>query len=220
MDGVSLMLGVGWGVMFATPVARLARRTTVVNRLGTRLPAVTPRRRVHLPSLGRWLGPVHRVASAVFERRSRTRRDEELTRDLPVTIDLLAVAVGAGCTPYLAVDVATQWAPAALAACLDEVRRECALGVAFAPALDRMAHSHPPLRALADALLASERYGAPVGDALARLAVEERAALRRRAEAQARTVPVRMLFPLVFLVLPAFALLSVVPVLIAGLSTS
>jgi tight adherence protein C len=77
----------------------------------------------------------------------------------------------------------------------------------------------PSLRPLVDALLASERYGAPVGVALARLAVEQRAAVRRRAEARARTVPVRLLFPLVFLVLPAFGLLTVVPALLAGFAT-
>jgi tight adherence protein C len=100
------------------------------------------------------------------------------------------------------------------------VRRDCSLGVGFADALERLASASAPLRTLVDALLASERYGAPVGDALGRLAIEERAALRRRAEARARTVPVRLLFPLVFLVLPAFALLSVVPVLLAGLKSS
>ena len=52
--------------------------------------------------------------------------------------------------------------------------------------------------------------------ALERLAVEERTQLRRRAEARARKVPVRLLFPLVFLVLPAFGLLTVVPALLAG----
>ena len=76
----------------------------------------------------------------------------------------------------------------------------------------------PRLRPLVDALLASDRLGAPVGPALARLAAEERAALRRRSEAHARRVPVRLLFPLTFLVLPAFVLITVVPGLAAGLA--
>src|SRR5436190_172863 len=84
-----------------------------------------------------------------------------------------------------------------------------------------------PVGRVARALVARRRHRAanralereaPVGDALARLAGEERAALRRRAEAHARKVPVRLLFPLVFLVLPAFVLLTVVPGLAAGLS--
>jgi hypothetical protein len=58
----------------------------------------------------------------------------------------------------------------------------------------------------------------PVGPALARLAAEQRAELRRHAEANARRVPVRFLFPLVFVVLPAFGLLTVIPTLLAGFS--
>jgi tight adherence protein C len=142
----------------------------------------------------------------------------ELTvkRELPVTVDLLAVAVGAGCTPYLAVDTAARWAPPTLAGWLDDVCRACALGRGFGDALDDLSRRVPSLQPLADALLASDRYGAPVGDALVRLAAEQRTVLRRRAEARARTVPVRLLFPLIFLVLPAFGLLTVVPAVLAG----
>jgi tight adherence protein C len=66
-------------------------------------------------------------------------------------------------------------------------------------------------------LLTTERLGVPVGPVLARLAEEDRTALRRAAEAHARRIPVRLLFPLVFLVLPAFVLLTVVPGLAASL---
>jgi tight adherence protein C len=162
------------------------------------------------------LGPVGRIVGALVARRSAARRDEVVAVELPVVVDLLAVAVGAGCTPYLAVEVAARWGPAVLAAQLDGVRQACELGAAFKDALDDLATTSPALRPLVDGLLASDRYGAPVGEALARLATEQRAAVRRRAEARARTVPVRLLFPLVFLVLPAFGLLTVVPSLLAG----
>jgi len=92
------------------------------------------------------------------------------------------------------------------------------LGSPFDAALDDAVAKLPRLRTVADALLVSDRLGAPVAPALARLASEERTALRRRAEMHARRVPVRLLFPLVFLVLPAFVLLTVVPGLAAGLS--
>jgi tight adherence protein C len=159
---------------------------------------------------------VPRPVRALGTRRLERRHDLAVEQDMPVTIDLLAVAVGAGCTPYLAVDVAATWAPPALAAELAGVVRGCALGSSFADALDELATRIVPLRPLADALLASERFGAAVGDALLRLATEQRAVLRRRAETRARTVPVRLLFPLVFLVLPAFGLLTVVPAVLAG----
>ena len=127
------------------------------------------------------------------------------------------MAIAAGCTPYLAVEVAAKWGPPCSAAALSGVLRSCALGTGFERALEGAVSRAAPLRPLADALLASDRLGAPVGPQLARLAAEERAALRRRAEAHARRVPVKLLFPLVFLVLPAFVLLTVVPGLVSGL---
>ncbi len=131
---------------------------------------------------------------------------------------MLGVAVDAGCTPFLAVQTAATWGPPLIAARFRIVLRECALGTSFERALDNVAGATPALRPMTDALLASDRLGAPVGPALARLAAEERTALRRAAEAHARKVPVRLLFPLVFLVLPAFVLLTVVPGLASGLA--
>lgn len=133
-----------------------------------------------------------------------------------MVVDLLAVAVGSGYTPYLAVEAARRWAPPTIASLLGRVQRSCALGVSFADSLAELAATAPRLSALADALSVSGRTGAPVGRALAALAVEERASVRREAEVRARAVPVRLLFPLVFLVLPAFGLLTVVPALLAG----
>ena len=60
-----------------------------------------------------------------------------------------------------------------------------------------------------------ERYGAPLGPALERIAADVRRRRQRRAEEAARKVPVALLFPLVLCILPAFALLTVAP-LIAG----
>jgi hypothetical protein len=80
-----------------------------------------------------------------------------------------------------------------------------------------MARQCPVLQPLAEVLLASDRLGAPAAPALRRLAAEARAEFRRAGTAWARTVPVRLLFPLVFLVLPAFVLLAVAPILLAAL---
>jgi hypothetical protein len=160
---------------------------------------------------------VHRVARSFTSRRHAGAEQAALARELPVVVDLLGVAIAAGCTPYLAVQVASQWGPPRAGTTLSGVLRACALGAGFGRALDDAVSAAPLLRPVADALLASDRLGAPVGPQLARLAAEERAALRRRAEAHARRVPVKLLFPLVFLVLPAFVLLTVVPGLVAGL---
>src|SRR5262249_58657100 len=116
-----------------------------------------------------------------------------------------------GRTPYLPVEVGVGGAPPLWPVRWPRGGAACALGATFADALDALAAGAPPLRPVADALLASDRLGAPVGPALGRLATEQRAELRRRAEAHARRVPVRLLFPLVFVVLPAFGLLTLIP---------
>ena len=218
-----LVLGLAWGALAATPLAMRARRQRVDLRLSPLRPVRAEPARTSPVVLRRVVDPLSRSAVgrvlAGARGRHRARREgAALGADLPVTLDLLGVAVGAGCTPYLAVDMAARWAPPGMAARLAGVQHACALGATFAEALDNVAARAPPLRPLADALLASDRLGAPVGPALARLAAEQRSELRRHAETHARRVPVRLLFPLVFVVLPAFGLLTVIPTLLAGFS--
>jgi tight adherence protein C len=217
------VLGLAWGALAAAPLGVLARRQRVGARVrslravgaGRARPSFALARRVGARCAASTIGRIVTRSSA----RRRSRRDDtRLGAELPVTLDLLGVAVGAGCTPYLAVEIAARWAPALMSARLASVRDACALGATFADALDDLAARAPPLRPVAEALLASDRLGAPVGPALTRLAAEQRAELRRRAEAHARRVPVRLLFPLVFVVLPAFGLLTVIPTLLAGFS--
>jgi hypothetical protein len=220
------VLALAWAALLATPLVVAARRAAPAARalsLGAvpAVPASVPTRwRTRVAgNLARTRNlAVVRVVLAPFVRRRAARVDESMVRELPVAIDLLGVAVGAGCTPYLAVEAAARWAPPIVAGSLDAVVRACALGVGFVDAWHDAAVRHPQLAPLADALSTGDRSGAPVGPALARLAAEERAAVRRRVESQARRVPVRLLFPLVFLVLPAFVLLTVVPGLAAGLA--
>jgi len=217
------LVGLSWGFLVAVPIAARAQRTRVTARLtflrarpepdarSLARPALVERVRASVPT-----GTIGRVVTEWLARRRARQDDAVLAAELPVTLDLLAVAVEAGCTPYLAVDLAQRWAPPAMSARLGEVREACALGATLGDALIDLGARAPRLRPLSDALLASDRLGAPVGPALAGLADEERAELRRRAEAHARRVPVRLLFPLVFAVLPAFGLLTVVPTLLAG----
>jgi tight adherence protein C len=66
-------------------------------------------------------------------------------------------------------------------------------------------------------LVGAERYGTPLLPGLDRLAVDARLDRRRRAEEAARRVPVKLLFPLVLCVLPAFGLLTMTPLLAGAL---
>ncbi len=212
------LLGSASGLVGALPLARAARRARVTSRLGelprARGAGEQRARRFAFPALG----VVGRVAREIAAHRRARRDAAQLDRELPIALDLLAVAVGAGYTPFLALEVAAGWTPAAIASRLAAVPRACRLGIGLIDALDDLGRAAPALVPLAEALAATDRLGAPVGPALGRLAATARADTRRRAEARARTVPVRLLFPLVFLVLPAFGLLTVVPALMNGLA--
>jgi pilus assembly protein TadC len=118
---------------------------------------------------------------------------------------------------YRALELAVQWGPPTGGRALGLALGATGRG-SLSDALETTASDAPTLAPVTEVLVASDRLGAPAGPALTRLAHEVRADLRRRAEARARTLPVKLLFPLVFLVLPAFGLLTVVPALLTALS--
>lgn len=210
-DIVVVGCGVGWGLVVASPLIARTRRVQVVERWSPR-----PSR----PGF-RWpraRGPVGRVIGGIAAKR-RTRRDAAaLLAELPSVIDLLIVAVGAGSTPRGALELATRWGPERASVRLREVTFVTELGGSFVDALRELGRSTPLLAPIVDALVASAHLGAPAGSALARVGDDTRQTLRRQAEARARTVPIKLLFPLVFLVLPAFGLLTVVPAVLSALS--
>jgi Flp pilus assembly protein TadB len=161
-------------------------------------------------------------------RRLRSRPPGRGVGDEAVALaaDLLAMAVAAGLTPYLALELGARTAPDPVAARLAAVVEATEGGLRLAEALDAAtldagtldvgAPTSPALRRLFALLASSERSGSPAEEPLRRLATSLRADVRRRAMARARTIPVRLLFPLVLLVLPAFLLLTVAPVVLAS----
>jgi tight adherence protein C len=156
------------------------------------------------------------VAMTTWYRSGRPRSDRADGQAIALAADLLAMAVAAGLTPYLALEQVMRFAPAPVAGRCGAVLAAVRQGQRLVDALDGEAARSPALAPLFATLAASERSGAPAGAALARLAASTRARERRRAMARARTTPVRLLFPLVFLVLPAFVLLTVAPVVLAA----
>jgi tight adherence protein C len=184
-------------------------------RLGTAVvlaAAITPVLPLGAPAaaLAGWIWP------ALRSRGDERRRLAALAADVPDVVDLFVLAVGAGLTVPLAVATVARRAAGPLGAELRRVCDEVALGRRMADALDDVhGRAGEPVRPLVAALVASERYGAPLSVGLERLAVDVRRQRRRRAEEAARRIPVKLLFPLVGCTLPAFALLTVAP-LVAG----
>lgn len=137
---------------------------------------------------------------------------------LPEAADLLALAVAGGATVPVAVAVTARWSPPPVGPAFARAAREIDQGRPTAEALEQVGERlGGPAAPLVAVLVASERYGVPLRDALDRLARDARLERRRRAEERARRVPVLLLFPLVTCVLPAFGLLTVVPLLVGSL---
>lgn len=156
-----------------------------------------------------------RPARAVA-RRAR-RRGIELLPDL---VELIVIAVRAGATPTAALALVAPYAPAPLRPALAEaqhrLRRGQRLGDAL-PVLVELLGTEATV--FVDALVTADRYGLPLAPVLDRLADDIRGERRRRAEAQARTLPVKLAFPLVVCTLPSFVLLAIVPALLGAVST-
>lgn len=156
-----------------------------------------------------------RVPELVLTRAARRRR-LAASREVPLFLDLLAVTTSAGLPPQLAVRVATEPLRGPLGEELRGAVGRVDLGRRWrdeiAASASRLAQ-HDLGRAIR-LLLRTQRLGTSLADEMSRLAADVRKGARMRAVERARTAPVKMLFPLVFLILPAFLLLTVVPVLL------
>lgn len=171
-----------------------------------------------------WAAPILGVAAlaaaAAAARRERRDLDRRVSAELPEVIDLLRTCTEGGLTVRLAIETVTGLLEGEIAASLGAAGRAAEAGASLA---DSIEHATGPLgpevRPLVSVLTASERYGVAVVPSLDRLAAAARAEERRRGEVAARKVPVRLLFPLVLCILPAFALLTVAPLIAGGLES-
>lgn len=150
-------------------------------------------------------------------RTAARRRLAAVEGDLPASTDLLAVALLSGCPFSAAVQAVAEVHRGAVADGWRVVMHRVGLGGVLDEELRSWGDGAGPHGArLVETLLTARRSGAAVGPALRRLAADQRELVRRRAEERARRLPVLLLLPLATCVLPAFVLVAVVPVAIAG----
>jgi tight adherence protein C len=155
-------------------------------------------------------------------RRSRAmqarKRERTVAAALPDLVDLLCTAVGAGCTADGALRAVAPHSPDSLRSVLEEAVRRLDLGASFEDALAPLGElAGGVAQPVARLLIAAQLDGVPLAPALERLGSAARRQTRLQAEESARRLPVRLLLPVVLCTLPAFALLTVVPALLATL---
>ena len=209
---LGVLIGCGWGALIAVPILTRAKKSAARSRAQLMEKKQASRRTQSIDSI-----PFLRVVGVPARRRSNRIMDNAVSRDIPVLIDLLALAAASGCTPAGSVAAVVEWAPPTVSGWCIDLATASDRGRTFVSACE----SPPPHRdliTLGDALAASARSGAPIRSALQRLAESSRIASRQQAEARARAVPIRLLFPLVFTILPAFGLLTLAPVVLGALA--
>jgi tight adherence protein C len=158
---------------------------------------------------------------AFFVARVSRRRLRAIDRDVPLLLDVLSLASYAGLPPPAALRRAVDVMDGPLAAELSMALEDVDLGSRWRDRLERLSRDLDvaDLDRAVSVLIRSESIGSATAEPIAILADDIRASRRAIASERARKAPVQMLFPLVFLVLPAFLLLTVVPVLVATLGS-
>ncbi len=152
--------------------------------------------------------------------RQSRHSDRQIAAEIPAVLDLLHIAVTAGHSLHTAVAAVGGSGTGMVIEGLAEVQRRFERGGRLTDELAKLPDRlGPELQPLSTTLIVAASSGAPLGPSLQRLADAQRRRVRRHTEERVRRLPVLLLAPLITLVLPAFVLLTVVPVAITTART-
>ena len=185
-------LGTALGVLLGLVVDAGLLRTVVVAGIGL--------------ALG-WLAP------AAYVSRLATSRSTAVLSDLPDSLDLLTISVEAGLSFDAALSYVAKNGHGPVAREFMRVLQEMQIGTSRSQALRSMAERTDveELRTFASALVQAETFGVPMAKALRVQSEEIRVKRRQRAEEQAQKIPVKILFPLIFGIMPVLFLVIIGP---------
>jgi tight adherence protein C len=132
-------------------------------------------------------------------------RREQMRRELPDALDLLTISVEAGLAFDAALSHVARNTTGPLAEEFFRVLQEMQIGLgrpdAMRALLDRT--DLPELRAFVTSMVQADSFGIPIANVLRVQAKEMRVKRSQRAEEVAQKVPVKILFPLIFCILPS-----------------
>jgi tight adherence protein C len=161
------------------------------------------------------------TAPMTLVRRRARRRFELIDYELPNLIDLLVVTVEAGMGFTGSLQLAAERLGGPLG---DELRltlQEQSMGLSPKEALRNLLErcDTPMMRSFVRAILQGETLGVSIGQIMRDLAVDMRKRRRSAAEERAQKAPIKLLFPLVFLIFPAMFVVILGPAAISFIKT-
>jgi tight adherence protein C len=158
----------------------------------------------------------------IRKRRSIAQLRARQCAALPDLVDMIRLCVASGCTPHGSLVVLGSLplrADDVLGPLVANAAEGLENGAVVAEVLDELqATIGEAARPLCSALRSSADAGTPIGETLDLLAREARRTRKAQADIAAKRLPVLLLFPLITCILPAFALLAIVPLLGGALS--
>ena len=155
------------------------------------------------------------LPSMILNRKTEERR-HLIDRELPELIDLLVVTVEAGIGFNGSMRLAAEELQGPLAQELRLTLQEQSMGLATSEALDNLAYrvNTPGVKAFVRGIIQGETLGVSISQILRNIADEARKRRKAEAEELAQKAPVKMLFPLIFLIFPAMFVVLLLPALL------
>jgi tight adherence protein C len=157
-----------------------------------------------------WFAPM-----AYVDRKMRLRF-QKIDRQMPDMIDLLVVTIEAGLGILASMRVAAESLSDPLGQELRLTLQEQRMGLSVFEAIESLGRraNAPNMRIFVRALIQGEKLGVSIGTTMRNVAVEMRKRRKAAAEEKAQKMPIKLLFPLVFLIFPAIMIVLLVPAFI------
>lgn len=152
------------------------------------------------------------VPMLIVSRRGRSRL-ELVEYELPELVDLLVVTLEAGVSFAGSMQLASERVRGPLGEELRLSLQEQRMGLSVTDALRNMMQraDTPSVRSFVRSILQGEQLGVSTGQIMRNLASEMRKRRRAAAEERAQKAPVKLLFPLIFLMFPAMFVILLGP---------
>lgn len=155
-----------------------------------------------------------RLPDIAVERRAKSRL-AQIDQHMPELVDLLIVTIEAGVGFSGALRLAAGRVTGPLGDELRLATQENRMGLSTGESLSNMMArvDTPSMRSFVRSILQGEHLGVSIGQILRNLASEMRKRRRALAEERAQKAPIKMLFPLVFLIFPSLFIVLLYPAL-------